>query len=149
MRTTKSIVADQERDSSKVTPPCAGTTRDGKPCQSFTMTGKGYCFSHDPESSEQRRQRDLKGGHGKSTKARIRKGLGGDALTMIEVGGLLSRAIRKLEAGTIEPGTATAMATVARAFVAIQEVGAIEERLTRLEQSSTSTIVSLNDRRSA
>jgi hypothetical protein len=132
-----------------MTNPCAATTKDGTPCRAFVLPGSVFCFSHDPEFAERRKQRNLNGGHGKGTKTRIRKGLGDDALTMIEVGGLLSRAILKLEAGTIEPGTATAMATVARAFAAIQEVGAIEARLTRLEQSRIPDIRSLNDRRSA
>jgi hypothetical protein len=112
---------------------CLATTKDGNPCAAKPWRGD-YCRWHSPQLAAQRREWSRRGGASRSNKARARKGLAGEALTMPEVSGLLSRALRKVEAGTMEPGVATAMATLARALVATQEAGVVEERLAALEE---------------
>jgi len=57
-------------------------------------------------------------------------------LSMTQVGGLLSRTLTKLETGEMQPGVATAMASVAKALVSIRDAGDLEERLSELEQRS-------------
>ena len=46
------------------------------------------------------------------------------------------RALAGLEAGDVEPRVAVAMASVARALVALQEAGDIERRLLALEEEA-------------
>jgi len=112
---------------------CTAQTKDGRPCSAQAWRN-GLCRWHAPELAEERRAWRAKGGARRSNKARARKGLAGEALMMPEVSGLLSRAMRKVEAGTMEPGVATAMATLARALVATVEAGDVEERLAELEE---------------
>jgi hypothetical protein len=112
---------------------CAATTQAGKPCAATPRPGRTLCAWHSPDFAEQRRTWSAKGGANKSNKARASRDLADAGLTMPEVGGLLSGALKKVADGTMEPGVGTALATLARAIVAVQEAGALEDRLSQLE----------------
>lgn len=114
---------------------CSGTTKAGERCKAWAVAGSRFCISHDParvvELAEFRRQ----GGKGKSNKARARKALPAELLSMNEVQAYLGVALKGVLAGKIEPGVATAMANVARAMSTIQTATEIEERIAALEQA--------------
>lgn len=112
---------------------CQATNQAGKPCSAQPWRDN-WCRWHHPSLVDERRAWSAKGGASKSNRARAWKGLAGEALTMPEVSGLLSRALKKVENGTMEPGVATAMATIARALVATQEAGLVQERIAALEE---------------
>lgn len=112
---------------------CSGTNRDGSPCSATVRPDRAWCAWHDPRLETARASWRRKGGEARSNRTRARKALPGDVLTMPELAGALCRALAKVEAGELEPGVATSMATLARAVVAVQHAGEFESRLARLE----------------
>ena len=115
---------------------CQATARNGKPCSATPRPGRPYCAWHDPEAAEQRREWSRRGGAARSNRERARKQIP-DALTTEELAGWLSVAFRKVLTGGMEPGVATAAATVARAVIAVSEAAALqrlEDRIDELER---------------
>ncbi len=112
---------------------CSATTKDGKPCGAAPRPGRSFCPWHDPDLSTRRQAWSARGGQGKSSRKRATRDLAGAALTMPEVSGLLSIALRNVATGKMEPGPANALANLARALVATQQAGDLETRLAELE----------------
>ena len=115
---------------------CQSIARNGKPCSATPRPGRPYCAWHDPEAAEQRREWSRRGGAARSNRERARKQIP-DALTTEELAGWLSVAFRKVLTGGMEPGVATAAATVARAVIAVSEAAALqrlEDRIDELER---------------
>ena len=112
---------------------CASLTRDGKPCSASPRPGSDYCPWHDPSLSKRRAEWSAKGGSGRSNKARSAKTLPAELMSSDEIAAWLTIQFRKLITGQIEPGIATASATVAKAIAEIQRGAQIEERLTAIE----------------
>jgi hypothetical protein len=119
-----------------IQPRCIGTNKTGEQCRGKALGGSLYCIAHDPERvvdmAEWRRQ----GGRAKSNKARARKQLPDAVLSPLELQGLLSKAIRDVLSGKLEPGPANAAGGLARALVSIREASGLEERLAALEQAA-------------
>ncbi len=75
----------------------------------------------------------VRGGEGRSNRKRATRNLAGEALSIPEVTGLLSVAMKKVATGTMEPGVGNALANLARAIVATQQAGDLEARVAELE----------------
>jgi len=41
---------------------CRGTNKDGSPCDAYALDGSDYCFHHDPDCADERREARSKGG---------------------------------------------------------------------------------------
>ncbi len=106
------------------------------------MRPSGWCYWHDPGLEDERTEGRRKGGAARSNRARQRKQLPAESLTLPEVQGLLSVALKGVLSGRIEPGIANASANVARAIAAVAQAGEMEERLRDLEEAA-----GLSDRR--
>ncbi len=115
---------------------CTGTNRDGSPCSGQARPGRPWCSWHDPALDAQRAGWRQKGGAARSNKARAKKALPAESLTLQEVQGLLSVALKGVLTGRIEPGIANASANVARAIAAVAQAGEIEERIAALEAAA-------------
>ena len=115
---------------------CQATNQAGKPCSATTRAGRPFCAWHDPALAAERRRWSVQGGQGKSNRKRATRDLAGAVLTLPEVSGLLSIALRKVATGTMEPGPANALANLARALVATQQAGELADRLTALEEAA-------------
>lgn len=112
---------------------CQAVSKSGSPCNATPVPGDTLCAWHSPRWEERRREWSRKGGAGRSNKARARKQIGADVLTLGEVEGLLSLAIRGVLAGRLEPGIGNAVANLARAIALINEAGDVQARLDALE----------------
>ncbi len=115
---------------------CAAIAASGQPCSAVPRPGRPFCLWHDPEATEARREISRKGGQGRSNRARTRKQLGTDALSMPEVAGLLSLTLRGVIAGRFEPGVGNSVASLARALTAVHEATELEDRIAALEQAA-------------
>lgn len=102
----------------------------GAPCLAQPVRPSGYCYWHDPAIATERDAARRQGGYNKSNRSRAAKTM---ALTSDDLLLTLSRAILKVEAGTLEPGPANAMASLARAMTSIRETSDLEQRLAELE----------------
>jgi len=76
------------------------------------------------------------GGVRRSNKARARKELAGENLSLRDTSAVLSRLLRKLEAGEAEPNVCTAAANLARALALLEEKTTLADRLTALEEAA-------------
>ncbi len=111
---------------------CLATTKDGRPCSAQAWRGD-YCRWHSPDLAEERQQWRAKGGARRSNRARARKELADDALTLRDTGAVLSRMLRRLEAGDVEPSVATAAANIARAMATLEEKTTLADAIAELE----------------
>ena len=113
---------------------CRGTRRDGTACQAppHAIGPDGYCWAHSPAKRDERRAARAKGGERRSNASRAGAALPKD---LADVRATLLAALGKLETGELEPRTAQAMASIARALVAVQEAGALERATVALEAS--------------
>jgi len=112
---------------------CTATTKSGSPCSATPRVGTGYCPWHDPGLADERHGWKINAGKSKSTRNRARKRILSAALDLHEIDGALCRALLDVLDGTLEPGIATAAATVARTVSAIRTASELETRLTALE----------------
>jgi hypothetical protein len=85
---------------------------------------------HDPANAAERSATCARGGHRKASLVRLRTLC---PPRLVSVYDTLERVLEEVHAGTLEPAQATAMATVARAMVALLTAGELEERLRAVE----------------
>ena len=116
---------------------CTATTSGGAPCHAVARPGSRWCLFHDPNAAEERRAYSRKGGAARSNRARARKALPVEAMTLSEVQGTLGKVLKDVVGGKIEPGVASAAASVARALVAVAQASDLEERIRRIEAERT------------
>jgi len=114
---------------------CTSLTRDGKPCSATPRPGSAYCAWHDPELSKRRSEWSAKGGSGRSNKARAARALPTQLMDSDEIAAWLTIQYRKLIAGQLTPGVATASATVAKAIVELGKTADFDRRLAEVEQA--------------
>ena len=105
---------------------CVGTNKSGKACSAKPLPGSDRCPWHDPAWDERRKEWSVRGGHGKSNRARAKKALPAGVLSNDELRGVVGITIAKVLQGTVEPGVGSSVASLARAYVAVTEAGAVE-----------------------
>jgi hypothetical protein len=115
---------------------CQATAASGNPCSATPRPGRPYCLWHDPQAEGLRRDLSRKGGAARSNRAKARKQMTDAALAPAELQGLIGATIRSVLAGKKSPGIGQAIASLARAAIAIREATEWEERLTRLEAAA-------------
>ena len=114
------------------TPRCRGVRRDGAPCQAppHAVNAAGWCWAHSPENAEARRAARAKGGQNKATAKRVDRLV---PATLRPVVATLLDALAEVHDGTLTPGQASAMASLAGAVVKVYQAGVLEERVEVLE----------------
>ena len=112
---------------------CSGTTKAGTACRAPALAS-GFCVSHDPDRIVQLAEWRKRGGEGKSNRARAAKELPDVPLTSGDLHLHLGSVFLRVIAGKLEPGVATAAASVARAMTELAKTSEIEERLIELER---------------
>ncbi len=115
---------------------CQGMNRDGKPCSAHVYDGQSWCRWHDPDRAQERAEWSRRGGAARSNKARARKQLAEQLMTINDIDALLCSALVKVAAGRLDPGVGSAMATIAKTVVGIRTAGELERRLDQLEQAA-------------
>ena len=111
---------------------CQATRHDGQPCGA-TPQGNGWCFTHDPDRAADRANAYRRGGENRSTTARLEKRMTPRLRGVVR---RLEGAMAAVEAGSMDPRTGTALATLARALIAAYEAGELELRVAALEQGA-------------
>lgn len=119
-------------DAAETVATCTATTKDGSPCRGRPMPGKTLCFAHAPEQAATLAEARRAGGRASSAESRAHRKLrGGLSLALAE--DRLVEAMSGLIAGTVEPGVAAALASVARALALVRA----EARAESVEQHRT------------
>ena len=110
---------------------CAGRRRDGQPCRAPATIG-AHCLGHAPELEAKRQAARKLGGKNKARAVRLNK------LVPVRLRGvydLLEMALVQVYKGSLDPRTATAMASVAGALVKVLVSGELETRVRELEEA--------------
>jgi hypothetical protein len=105
---------------------CAAKTVSGSPCSATPVRPSGYCYWHDPALSADREAARRRGGSARSNAARAKKELPAGVLNNDQLRGVLGLTIAKVLNGAVEPGVGSSVASLARAYVAVTEAGAVE-----------------------
>ncbi len=113
---------------------CKGVNATGQRCDAKPVRPSGWCFWHDPALEAQRAEGRRQGGQSRSNKVRAKKALG-ESSDLIAVQAKLVGALEKVEDGTLDPARAQAMASLARAIVAVAVPGELSERLAAMERA--------------
>jgi hypothetical protein len=109
---------------------CIASTRTGLPCPSPALAESHYCFAHDPALAEKRVEARRRGGQGRANVVRLRRLVPPRLLAVYDT---LESALMETYKGTLDARQASAMASLARAMVAVLQSGEMEERLRTLE----------------
>jgi hypothetical protein len=113
---------------------CKATNAAGEPCSAGPVRADGYCYWHSPALEAERQANRRKGGAGRSNANRARKALpAAGTLTIDELRAVLESTIAKTLHGSIEPGVANAVASLARAYGSLSEAAKLEELTDRLD----------------
>lgn len=112
---------------------CPGMTKDGVPCSAQVLPGRTFCHWHDPERQDAAQASRRRGGLAKATKVRARKLLQQSA-GMSDVQAQLLLALEDVRNGELDPSVATAMATLARAIMAVAGAAQFEDQLTDMRR---------------
>lgn len=113
---------------------CQGHNRTGEPCSAHVDAGNTWCRWHDPARAADRRAWSEKGGRNRSNRARARKRLAGQVLTITDIDAVLCSALTDVSTGKLEPAIGSSMAGIARTIVAIRAAADLEHRLSALEK---------------
>lgn len=120
-------------DNRSVPKRCAGVRRDGQLCTAPVLSDGAYCFAHDPARAADRDAARHKGGRHSASVVRLRRLV---PPRLIPIFDKLEQALEEVHAGALKPSQAIAMATLARAMVAVLQAGELEERVRRLEEQA-------------
>ena len=111
-------------------PKCRGSRSDGAPCASPIIAESGYCFAHDPARIEEATKARRRGGKASAAMERTRR-LAPSSLR--DTYSALEAALAEVHEGRLAPPRAQAMASLARAMIAVVTAGEVEERVRSLE----------------
>lgn len=112
---------------------CSGTNKDGAACSGVPLPGKDRCAWHDPAMRERVAAGRVQGGRAKSNANRATKQLPKSVLTATEFQGLVCVVATGVVAGKLPPGVGAAVASLARAYKDLAEVGRLEDQVAELE----------------
>lgn len=112
---------------------CESTKRNGEPCQAQALPNSPHCWAHDPARAEQRAEARSRGGRNSAKIHRLR---GLVPPRLVAVYDRLEEALGEVHDGELDPKRAQAMASLAKAMVAVLTAGEIEQRLRDLETAA-------------
>lgn len=112
---------------------CQQSKPDGTPCQAKPVNGSAYCFFHDPDKAEDRKQAQSHGG--RQNKAQALPGEVEDIPVQNpqDVVTLLSVTINQVRKGELDPKVSNAVGYLANILLKAMEHGDISDRLNQFE----------------
>jgi hypothetical protein len=112
---------------------CIATRADGQRCQGRALAD-GLCFAHSPAMQAKREAARQEGGKNRSSTVRLHNLV---PPRLRPVYDKLENALSEVHDGSLSPGQAQAMGSLARAMVAVLTSGELEERVRNLEEKTT------------
>ncbi|CAN5585180.1 hypothetical protein BH23CHL5_BH23CHL5_22950 [soil metagenome] len=122
-----------KQDAPRTQEQCSGTTKAGQRCRAKALPGSAFCISHDPSRVVEMAEWRRAGGRAKSNRARAKKALPADLMTNEQLHAYLGLVFGRVIVGQIEPGVATAAASVARTMAELSRATELEQRIVALE----------------
>lgn len=112
---------------------CEFAKGDGTQCRGHSLTGKAFCYFHDPETKDQLKESTVKGG---KAACRPRKTVPESDYRLKsthDVTGLLIDTINEVRSGELDPKISNAVGYLANILLKAFEQGEMDERIKRLE----------------
>jgi hypothetical protein len=112
---------------------CELIKQAGDRCRARALSGRPFCFFHDPDSSEERSEASRRGG-AKNRSTTLPAGTPDFPLrSSTDAAALLARTTNQLLRGEIDPKIANSAGYLIGILMKAQEANRLEERLTALE----------------
>jgi hypothetical protein len=86
--------------------------------------------------NERRRQGSIKGGANRSSRARARRQLADQVMTINDLDAVLCATLVKVASAKLEPAIGSSVATLAKAITTIRQASELERRLEELERAA-------------
>ena len=113
--------------------PCQARTGDGSGCQAAALAGSDFCFFHDPDRADERREANAAGGRQGKMKTLAADALDVRVESCQDVVRLISETINQVRRGELDPRVANAIGYLANVLIKAAERGDMEKRLEDLE----------------
>ena len=111
---------------------CTYSSDSKESCSAWAIKGSRYCFFHDPDKEEARKQARFRGG--------VLKPRMGDGPIRLEsakdVSGFVAELINGVRMRKVDKATASILSTLSQTLLRSLEVGDLEERLGQLESET-------------
>ena len=108
---------------------CTYRSDAGKPCNTWAQHGRSYCFFHDPEKAQARREAQSRGGQPK-------RAMAGEAIPLRsaqDVAAFVAELINGIRTGAVNKANASILSTLSQTLLRAIELGELEERVEQLE----------------
>jgi len=109
---------------------CKHIKTNSKTCQAYAMSGSDYCFAHNDDVSEKRKEAVIKGGLHKKKSVRLPEmkiASVDDVLTLVNV------CINEMRQGELSPKTATSIGYLVNISLETLKIIEVEKRLKEME----------------
>jgi hypothetical protein len=113
--------------------PCRATKPDGSSCQAAALPGSDFCFFHDPDRADERREANAAGGRQGKMKTLDAAAPDIKVESCQDVVRLISETINQVRRGQLDPRVANAIGYLANVLIKAVEQGDMEKRLEDLE----------------
>ena len=113
---------------------CHATTKTGKRCEGFTLSGSNFCFAHDPNHEEERNQARKKGGRVGKAKTLPENEPDLSLAVPTDVEALLADTINRTRRGELDAKTANTIGYLSGQLLKAFEYGKLAEEITLLKQ---------------
>jgi hypothetical protein len=113
--------------------PCKAQKPDGSDCQAVALPGSEYCFFHDPEKAERRREAQSLGGRHNHMKTLDADTPDVKIENCHDTVPLLSDTINQVRKGQIDPRVANTLGYLASVLIKAVEQSDIEKRIEAIE----------------
>lgn len=111
---------------------CEFIKPNGEQCRADAMNNSRFCFSHNPETKEAKKEAVKRGGLAKKNRLNL---LPVKIKTIKDVISLLEDTVNRLRGGEVEPRLANAVGYLAGHMIKGLEKSDLEERLEKLEKA--------------
>lgn len=113
---------------------CQAMKRDGEQCKGYAMSGSDFCFTHNPNTSDQRKDARRKGG----SKGKART-LSADSLSVSltspnDIESLLAETINQTRRGELDAKTANTIGYLSGVLLKAIEYGSLADEITELKR---------------
>lgn len=113
--------------------PCQAKTPDGADCQAAALAGSDFCFFHDPDRADDRREANAAGGRQNRMKTLSADAPDVKVESCQDVVRLISETINQVRRGDLDPRIGNAIGYLANVLIRAVEQGDVEKRIEALE----------------
>jgi len=113
--------------------PCQARKPDGASCQAAALPGSDFCFFHDPDRADERRDAQSFGGSRNRMKTLSADAPDVKIESCQDVVRLISETINQVRRGDLDPRVANAIGYLANVLIKAAEQGDLEKRIEDLE----------------